>query len=220
MKRKPLPGRDCVALYSASPWIAAALTAAVAVFQKSPWSLDLAPSLPWTPAGVALAAVLAALAVRKYVRVQADPRIVVRRELLQALRALPGDGNWLNRDEHAIFAVQVNGPRMYRAVTVAQIDENDIQALISEGEACLVARSWQVWPDQPGIEHRVIGATATEADLDKGIIKFPSPGMLQWNKGRKAARKTGMLYASADEVRELITLLGNAEPMDWQEGTP
>ena len=218
MKRKSLPRRDRVALYAASPWIAAALAAAIVSFQdtRSAWATDFALSLPWTPVGLAFAALLAALAVRKYVRVQADPRIVLRRELLQALRSLQGDGNWLNRDERAIFAVQANGPRWYRVVTVARIAEDDLMALVREGEAHLVAHSWKLMPDQPGIERRMAGTSATGADVEKGVIAFPPPGVLQWHKGRRAARKAGVLYAPTDEVRELIALLGNAELMDGE----
>jgi hypothetical protein len=203
---KRLPRRDMVPWHKAGPWFYGAFwfgvlalfagTAAVAV------------------AGIAVAVPLVVAGIWRYRQAQRNPLASVHRELLDCLRSLPEAGAWLNRDERSAYTYQVKGRKVLMpAVTVVRVPEDDMLAVHSEDQAHLVVDTWQVNPWEYGIQHGIQGTTITGADVDRGVIEFPRTGFRQWLKSQRAARKTGLLYVPADEVRALMKSLRDAEPM-------
>ena len=208
-KQAALPRRDPVPLHKAALWFWTAfwfgVLAGIAAI-SSPSSAAI---------GAVIAIPAAAAGAWRYVRARRDPAAAVHRELLATLRALQGSGPWLDRDERVAYTYEVKGRRipLMRAVTVIRIPEDDVLAQQREGSAHLVVDAWTVNTWEYGIRHSLHGTTVTEADIDSGVIRFPRTGFWQWRKGQRAARKAGMLYAPAGEVRTLVRALQGSEPI-------
>jgi hypothetical protein len=202
-----IPRRDIVPLWAVGGWFYGALCCLILAVEAPRVIAETVVFVGGWFIGVGL---------WRLIRVRRNPLAGPHRELLAVLRSLPGGR--INRDERVVFTYQVKGRLpLIRTVTVIRVPEDDVLALQAEGSADLVVHSWQVSPWEYGITRGMHGTRITEADVEKGVVEFERTGFWQWQKHQRAARKAGMLHASADEVRALIDALRDSEPMSPQD---
>ena len=203
MQRR-LPRHDRVLLLRCGAWFC--VTAGWAAVAAAP-----AGGPAWAIIGAALAAWSAAAGIRTYLRWRRDPILTARRDLLAALRSLPGAGPWLNHGEHAIFVYHtVRLMLVLKLVTVVQYSEDDAISILREGKAHAAAQIWRAYPHEPGVQHSFQEASFTAAGGNIGMNTEP-PGLWPWLRGQRAARQAGILYATAGEVQTLAATVRDSE---------
>lgn len=147
-----------------------------------------------------------------------------RKALLSALRAIDsqpafrdedGYAMWLNRDQHLVFGLKITGwlPGL-REVKIARLPEDDVHALFREGAAHIGQEVFRVFPVSLPVYHQMrVETVTTGAD---GELVYPHYGKqervaMAWHNFRM--EHTGALYAGTEEIRQLISQLGGAEPL-------
>jgi len=138
-----------------------------------------------------------------------------RHELLTALRNLPPGAQLLNRDERLIFTVRANGFWPVQSVIVVQADEDD---LLGDGDGRsddIVVRSYAALPWSEGVHHGLSGFSVTEGEDGEQSLtelgKKVNPVRREWRRWRM--ERKGLAYAGSAEVRHLIKLLRESEPV-------
>lgn len=184
---------------------------------------DLAAGAVWravTGAVWLAAAVAAAVATaRSQARCRRACDAALRRELMALVRdraRAEGDGAWLNRDAHLAFSAMVTGRGLFRRWTVARIDEDQAPAIagaLDGARTAVTAEFFSVLRGHPAVQREVHGSVVTvTADGETAIEDGPRPGGgLRWWRLRLAAFRDGHLFASAEELRELIGQFREAE---------
>lgn len=166
--------------------------------------------------------IIAGLVTRALLRCRRTPEAALRAELLALARVREGKAEgWLNRDEHLVFGVSRNGPRWLRTWHVSRADEDALRELQAEGRAALTAAVFTLLPVTTDVHRYTGGAVITEtgdgeyeiteieAEQKGGRVRSAARVLRQ----QRRARKAGLLYAGADELRELLDDFREAEPV-------
>jgi hypothetical protein len=205
-----LPRHDWVLWRVSGTWFGvAAAWAAVAAAPSA--------NLAWVIVGAALAACSAAAGVWHYLRTRRDPELARRRALLTALRALPAHGPWLNNGQDTLITYFTLGLPLLRMVAVVHYSAADVRTLLEDEQVHAVAQVWQMYPSEPGVRHSMQEAAFTADPGGDIAMNLKPPGIRQSRKGQRAARAAGLLYATADEIDALITMLQGSEPESTQD---
>ncbi len=162
---------------------------------------------------------VAVVAGRSHARSRRVHDAALRRELMALIRdraRAEGDGAWLNRDAHLAFSAMVTGRGLFRRWTVARIDEDQVPAMedaLGGGKAAVTAEFFSVLRVHPAVQREFHGAMLTAGADGQAVVEDgPRPrGGLRWWRLRVAAFRDGHLFASADELRDLIGQFEAAE---------
>lgn len=159
------------------------------------------------------------VAVRSHARSRRMHDAALRRELMALVRErapVEGDGAWLNRDAHVAFSALVTGRGLFRRWTLARIDEDQVPAMadaMEGGRAAVTAEFFSVLRVHPAVQREFHGAIVTAGEDGKAAVEDgPHPrNDLRWWRLRLASFRAGHLFATADELRELIGQFKAAE---------
>jgi hypothetical protein len=166
---------------------------------------------------IALAGLLGALGIARlpvlYLTFRDYP-VKLRLELRQAARKMGRDELWLARDEHLVLASRRSRLRLNR--TIAVFEEDDMVALGGENGAdvSFTATVYTLEAIRLPVERRIRGCrTAPTADGHLKIVDglgttARARGMLLSLRITGGGRR---YWATEDELRELIRLIGDAE---------
>lgn len=142
----------------------------------------------------------------------------LRNELITLLKAREGSithpAMYLNRDQHLIFAAFGKGRSFMREYDLARSDE-DQQKLLQAGEMVAVTGDlFTIMQAAPQIIHTQFGAMAV-TDREGNTELEPNDSMGKFRSAIRFAKmvRTGVLYAGADDLKEIIAQFRDAEPI-------
>jgi hypothetical protein len=150
---------------------------------------------------------------RRYRRSGVEPH---RSELLILLlqRTVDKESVWLNRDRHLVFYAYKHG-RVFRRIGVARADEDQARVLEATGRAAMTSEVFEITPVIADVTHHVYGAVGVmDDDGGSHLERSPAEKIRWWRLIIQYAKmaRTGLLYASAEDLKELISQFRDAEP--------
>ena len=170
----------------------------------------------WLAAAAASAAAAAAVLVAvRAIRLGRSEAMVVRTELLDAIRALPPADAWADMDHGLAYQLQVRPsgfPGIAPGVYVEEIDLDDGVITTPGGGQRMTARQYGILPWQPRVRVEIVeGSGPGGPDDGQRSSRRSGPAWI-WHSWR--ARHARLLYAQEAEVRQLAARLAGVEPAD------
>lgn len=136
--------------------------------------------------------------------------------MLLRLRTVTPESFWLNRDKHLIFHAYRKG-RMFKRIGVVRADEDQARYLELGGRTALTSEVFEITPVVPNVTHYVYGVMGVMNSDGEAHIEKPPVEKLRWwrylSKYMKMS-KTGLMYAGAEDLKELIAQFEGAEPIN------
>jgi hypothetical protein len=162
---------------------------------------------------------VAAFAVRAQMSWRRSDATAARAELIAlATERIPRGRAWLNRDEHVVILMHLQGWPLMRRWLIARASEDlvaGIQELEEGGKAFLTAETFACYPVRAEVFHYIDGAPVSIGpDGDPVMEEGPKVGKVRSIRHHIRAEKMGILYASPEEIRALCEQIRGAESLE------
>lgn len=150
------------------------------------------------------------------IQARRDERVPLRRELLGLAMQRAGQAAaWLNRGEHVTFSAVQRG-WLFRYWDVTRADQALSVELWETGRVVATIDIFRVMPGSPKVPHLMTGGMLTR-DGHEGppmLVKLPAEGSrVRRARGRSLGRRSGLMTASAADLREVVAQFRDAEPV-------
>jgi hypothetical protein len=170
----------------------------------------------WWPVVVLAVSTAAAglFVVARAVRLVRSEVMVIRAELLGAIRALSPADAWADRGSGVGYQLQVSPSGIPGLAAGVYLEEIDLDGVVTTpgGGWRGTARRYGILPWQPRVRVEIVeGPVPGTSDYGQGP---PRSSALARVRQSWRARRAGLLFAEAAEVRQLAARLANAEPLD------